>query len=84
MAIVSHNCIVCASEFETNDEMETSASLRVNYTRFKVCQACLDQCDPADDYRVARDIVNSYLRFAETKSLFKEAQALIDSIAKKS
>jgi len=83
MTTANHNCIVCANEFET-DEMHSIASNKVNNTRFKICQSCLDRCDPADDYRQARAIVNSYLNFSETKSLFKEAQKLVDSISNKS
>jgi hypothetical protein len=83
MTITSHNCIVCAEEFESED-IETMASNDINSTRFKICQYCLDKCDPSDDFRQVRSIVDSYLKFAETKSLFKEAQAIVDSVTEKS
>lgn len=82
MTTVNHNCIVCATEFES-DEMHSIASGKINNTRFKICQNCLDKCDPSDDYRQARAIVNSYLNFSETKSLFKEAQELVNSVNNK-
>ena len=72
------NCIVCAQEFDT-DELYSIALSRINVTRFKVCQKCLDQSDPADDYKEARGIVNTYLKFSEAKHLFKEAKEILNS-----
>lgn len=73
----SFNCIVCAEEFNP-EELPSVALSKINTTRYKVCQGCLDQCDPADDYRQAREIVTSYLWFAEARSLFKEASEILD------
>jgi hypothetical protein len=78
MTKVSCNCIVCAEEFNSED-LQSVALSAINVTNFKVCQACLDGSDPAEDYRQVRDIVNSYLKFAEAKSLFVEVQNILDS-----
>ena len=80
-AIISCNCIVCAEEFNT-DELQGVALSKINATNFKVCQACLDQSDPADDYRQVRDIVESYLSFSKAKSLFREASDILSNIKK--
>jgi hypothetical protein len=76
------NCIVCAGEFNP-EELQSVALSKINVTRFKICQACLDMSDPAEDYREARAIVSSYLWFAETRSLFKEASSIVKDVAKK-
>lgn len=78
----SCNCIVCAEEFES-DTLQSVALSEINVTNFKVCQACLDSSDPAEDYRQVRQIVNSYLKFAQVKNLFVEAQSILDSRSKK-
>lgn len=79
MAYSSCNCIICAQEFNTN-ELISVVSSRVNTTRFKICQSCLDKSDPADDYRQARVIVNSYLKLAEVQTLFGEVKKIINLI----
>jgi hypothetical protein len=53
--MTSFNCIICANEFE--DPKIGS----VNSTKFKICNSCLDLCDPAEDYKMAKQIVDSYL-----------------------
>lgn len=73
------NCIVCAKEFNS-DELQSVALSKINATRFKICRACLDKCDPAEDYREAREIINSYLWFSETRGLLKEAADIIDDV----
>jgi hypothetical protein len=78
MTKVSCNCIVCAQEFDP-EEMQSVALSRINVTNFKVCQACLDSSDPAEDYRQVRDIVISYLKFAEARHLYAEAKEILDS-----
>jgi len=77
------NCIVCAGEFNS-DELQSIALSKINVTRFKICQACLDQCDPAEDYKVAREIISGYLWFAEAKNLYKEASSILEGVTKKS
>jgi hypothetical protein len=76
MLDLSCNCIVCAQEFETTS-LQSVALSKINVTRFKICQACLDLCDPADDYKIAKDIVNSYLKFSEAKQLFSEVTGIL-------
>lgn len=75
----SCNCIVCAEEFSV-EELQSISS--INSSSFKICQACLDKSDPADDYRQARTIVSTYLQATEAKHLFKEAQDILDSMKK--
>lgn len=75
------NCIVCAEEFNAS-ELESIALSKINSTRFKICQACLDICDPADDYKIAHDIVNSYLQCTQVKNIFAEVSDIIDGIKK--
>jgi hypothetical protein len=75
------NCIVCAKEFDS-DELQSIVLSKINVTRFKICQACLDASDPASDYSQVREIISSYLWFAETKGLFKDALNDVKSIKK--
>ncbi len=82
MTQVSCNCIVCAKEFDS-DELQSVALSEINVTSFKVCQACFDNSDPAEDYQEVRSIVNSYLQFSEARSLFKEAQDILSSRTEK-
>ncbi len=72
------NCIICAGEFNSA-ELTNVVLCKINVTRFKVCQGCFDYSDPAEDYRQVRDIVNSYLKFAEAKHCFLEARDILDS-----
>ena len=76
----SCNCCVCAREFDLNEPQGIALS-KINATRFKICQACLDACDPAEDYRQAREIIGSYLWLAATKNLFKEASDMLDDLS---
>ena len=76
------NCIVCAKEFNS-DELQRVALSKINVTRFKICQSCLDRSDPAEDYRQAREIVSSYLWFAEAREMFKEASNILDDVKEK-
>lgn len=78
MTQVSCNCIVCAQEFDT-DELQSVALSEINTTNFKVCQACFDSSDPAEDYREVRSVVESYLKFAEVRTLFNEVKEILNS-----
>jgi hypothetical protein len=80
--VTSCNCIVCAQEFDF-EELQSVALSKINVTRFKICQTCLDHCDPAQDYREAREIISSYLWFAEARGLFKEASEILDDVNSK-
>lgn len=55
------NCIICAQEFDPTD-LHNITLYSINITKFKVCQACFDKCDPVDDYRQAKEIINVYLK----------------------
>lgn len=72
------NCIVCADEFNDED-MQSLALSEINFTKFKICQSCFDKSDPSEDYLQAREIVNTYLKFAEAKTLLKEAKSILNS-----
>jgi hypothetical protein len=78
MSQVSCNCIVCAEEFDAS-KLQSVALSKINVTRFKICQGCLNQSDPSDDYQQAREIVISYLNFSQAKNLFAEVQVILDS-----
>lgn len=73
------NCIVCSKEFDI-DEMESVASLKINTTQFKICQECIDLCDPEDDYKEALSVIQSYLQLKEIKSCFAEVQDILNDI----
>jgi len=73
------NCCVCAEEFNS-EELQSIISSKINITRFKICQACLDQCDPAEDYRQAREIVSQYLWLTNSKKFFKEASDILQTL----
>lgn len=75
---VSCNCIVCAQEFEPGG-LQNVALSKINFTAFKVCESCLNSSDPVDDYKEVRNIVSSYLNFAQAKHLFAEVQSILDS-----
>lgn len=79
---VSYNCIICAQEFDDTDKLHAIALSDINITKFKICQACLNISDPADDYYEVRNIVNSYLKITEAKHYFEEAKEIIESIVK--
>lgn len=75
------NCIVCAQEFNF-DELQSVALSKINVTRFKICQTCLDATDPTEDYRQVREIISSYLWFAEARGMFKEASSILEDVSK--
>jgi hypothetical protein len=81
MTTVSCNCIICAQEFDAS-ELQSVALSKINITNFKVCQACFNICDPAEDYSQVREIVNSYLKFAEARALYGEVQDILGSRTK--
>jgi hypothetical protein len=82
MTTTSCNCIICSGEFNP-EELQSVALSKINTTRFKICQGCLDMSDPAEDYRQVREIVGSYLWFAEARTLFKEASDIVSDLSKK-
>lgn len=78
---VSYNCIICSNEFNIV-ESHVNAST-INTEDFKVCESCLNKCDPYSDYKEVRDIIDSYVKFAETKSLFNESSVILLKIVNK-
>jgi len=75
------NCIVCAGEFEPDKTSSTILS-KINITRFKICNACLEISDPENDYEQAKGIVDSYLKMSEAKHLYAEVKEILTSIVK--
>lgn len=75
----SCNCIICAKEFNPS-EQKSPALAKINITRFKICKECFNNSDPEDDYKQARDVVDSYLNLVTARVWFKEAQDILDSI----
>lgn len=71
MVEISHNCIVCAEEFNPDDLHNVKLS-EINFTRFKICEDCLNLSDPTDDYQSARDIVNEYIKYTIDKYSYLE------------
>jgi hypothetical protein len=72
---------VCACEFDAEDLIKSSAS-KINSSKFKICQSCIDKSDPTDDYKQAREIVNTYLGWSKAKILLNEAKSIIYNIKK--
>jgi hypothetical protein len=79
----SCNCIICAQEFNES-ELQSVALSKINITKFKICQACLDKSDPDADYREAREIVYSYLSLISAKQSFSEVKGILKSLDKES
>lgn len=77
MSQTSSNCIVCANEFN-EEELQSVVLSKINTTRFKICQSCLNQSDSADDYREVRNIINSYLAFSAQHS-FEGAEKILQA-----
>lgn len=82
MTSISHNCIVCATEFDP-DELHNVKLSEINVTRFKICENCLNLSNPENDYQEVKSIVKTYLKISEAKLLFSEASDLLDSVNKK-
>lgn len=81
MTQTSCNCMVCAKEF-SSDELKSVALSEINVTSFKICQQCFDESDPVEDYKEAKDIVNTYLEFTKNKAWLKKSKKLIKLIQK--
>lgn len=79
MSLTSHNCIVCADEFDSNELHNVKLS-EINVTRFKICEKCLNLSDPSNDYQEVKNIVNDYLKLSQAKFLFAEATEILKSI----
>lgn len=79
MIKVSCNCNICAGEFN-NFEPKNKVLAQINATNFKVCQACFDSSDPAEDYKQVREIVDNYIKFSQAQIVFKEIKTFLNSI----
>lgn len=71
MTNTSHNCIICAEEFNPDDLHNIKLS-EINFTKYKICEACLNMSNPDDDYQQVRSIVNTYLNLASLKNEAKK------------
>jgi len=78
MTKVSCNCIVCAQEFDS-DDLQSVALSEINVTNFKVCQACFDSSDPAEDYREVRSVVEWYSTATTAKYYYNEVKDILKS-----
>lgn len=78
MSLVNCNCVICAAECDSA-ELHSIALSTFSVTPFKICQACLNQSDPADDYKQVRSIVNSYLNISEVKKSFNDVHEILTS-----
>ena len=81
MTQISHNCIICADEFDPSELHNVKLS-EINVTRFKICEHCLNLSNPDNDYQEVKNIVNNYLRLSQAKLLFSEANDILNSIKK--
>mgnify|MGYP001560275586 CR=1 FL=1 len=61
------NCIICAQEII----QESKKIAGVNHTIFKICEKCCERSNPEQDYKEAKDLINSYVVFACEKSMIK-------------
>jgi hypothetical protein len=75
------NCIVCAKEFEPNELHNVTLS-KINVTRFKICEACLNSSDPAENYKQAKQLVDLYIQQNNALQLFVESKELLNKIIK--
>jgi len=79
MSNVSCNCIVCAQEFNS-DDLHSVALSKINITNFKVCQACFDSSNPAEDYREVRSVVEWYSSATLAKSYYNDVKGILKDI----
>lgn len=54
------NCSICGLEFE-KDKLHPIAISAINITKFKICNNCLNKCDPEEDYKEVKQIVLAFL-----------------------
>lgn len=76
---INYNCIVCAKECDI-EELHNIVLSNINFSKFKICQSCLDSSDPTDDYQQARSIIKTYLIMSEAKQNFIKAQDILDDL----
>jgi len=76
---INCNCIICAEEFDPT-ELQSIVLSKINITRFKICESCLNKSDPTADYQQVKNIVDSYLRFAEARQSLIEIKSMLKSV----
>jgi hypothetical protein len=69
MSSQAENCIICAEEFNPDDLHNVTLS-SINVTKFKICQNCLDDSDPENDYSQVKDMLSNYLSISNNKTLW--------------
>lgn len=67
MEEISHNCVICGEEFESN-ELQAVALSAFNTTKYKICKYCSDISDPKDDFAEVKNIIKA---FVESDKLLK-------------
>lgn len=70
------NCIVCAKEFNTSDVLSKVAS-KINKTRFKICDACINNCDPSENYLTVQNIIKSCAFGSDAIKAFGQIQKIL-------
>lgn len=86
MSLHNANCFVCGNEY-TEDELHAVAISSINVTRYKICNSCVGISNPDNDYEEVRHIVDTYLKFSDSKnnkkhSRIEQLKISIDSSSK--
>ena len=76
LEIETCNCIVCAQEF-CPSEMKDVALCKINTTQFKICEACLHDSNPENDFEQVKNIINTYVKVSSSRDYIKEINHLI-------
>ena len=69
MDLITHNCIICAEEF-SSDELHSVKLSNINVTKFKICESCLNKSDPSNDYQEVKNIVRTYIEYSDIRKLY--------------
>jgi hypothetical protein len=77
MEVFAFNCFVCGEEFVDNSKKAT-----LNISNFRICSSCLNSCDPKDNYKQARILIENYISFSNS-NIFSKVIKHIDNTKKK-
>lgn len=66
MSLHNNNCFVCGNEY-VEEELHAVAISSINVTRYKICNSCVGLSNPDNDYEEVRHIVDTYLKFSDSK-----------------
>ena len=66
MSLHNNKCFVCGNEY-AEEELHAVAISSINLTRYKICNSCVGLSNPDNDYEVVRHIVDTYLKFSDSK-----------------